>query len=88
MRITFAWVNIAFIITTKNNMKKSKVINNVVMVTREFGNEIYIAPLKNLKIQITNKKEHAENWSKEYDQSKLDYYIIATGYKGLIFEKI
>ena len=64
-----------------------KTQSNLVMVTREFGNEIFIAPLKNSNIQITDKKEDAEKWSEIYDQSKLAYYKAVTGYKGLKFEK-
>jgi hypothetical protein len=68
-------------------MKKAKPINNVVMVTNEFEKPIYIAPLKNLQIQITENKLEAEKWSEEFDQSKLKYYRTATGY-DLKFENV
>lgn len=59
------------------------------MVTYEFGEPIYIAPLLNLKIQVTSIKSEAEIWS-ELDKNpiKLEYYKISTGYKGLTFEQI
>lgn len=69
-------------------MKKTKAISNMVIVTREFGYDLFIAPLKNLELQITNKKEEAEKWSETHDQTKLNYYRTVTGYKGLAFEKI
>jgi len=60
-----------------------------VMVTYEFGDPIYIAPLKDLQIQVTPNKNEAELWS-ELDNSptKLEYHIASTGYKGLKFEKV
>lgn len=60
-----------------------------VMVTYEFGDPIFIAPLKDLQIQVTPNKKEAELWS-ELDNSptKLDYHIASTGYKGLKFEKV
>lgn len=60
-----------------------------VMVTYEFGDPIFIAPLKDLQIQVTPNKNEAELWS-ELDNSptKLDYHIASTGYKQLKFEKI
>ena len=58
----------------------------MVMVTREFSQPIFIAPLKNLEIQITDKKEEAEKWSETHDQTKLRYYKSVLGYKGLTFE--
>jgi len=59
------------------------------MVTYEFGDPIYIAPLKDLQIQGTPNKNEAELWS-ELDKSptKLEYHITSTGYKGLKFEKV
>ena len=60
-----------------------------VMVTYEFGNPIFIAPLKNLQIQVTSNKNDAELWSElDNTPTKLDYHIICTGYKGLTFEKV
>ena len=59
-----------------------------VMVTHEFGEPIYIAPLRNLQIQVTPNKNEAELWSElDTTPTKLDYHIAATGYKGLKFEK-
>ena len=58
------------------------------MVTYEFGNPIYIAPLKNLDIQITDKRNEANTWHSQYDLTKLAYHKSVTGYKQLIFEKI
>ena len=60
-----------------------------VMVTYEFGTPIYIAPLKDLQIQVTPSRNEAEIWS-ELDTSptKLQYHIVYTGYQGLKFEKI
>jgi hypothetical protein len=60
-----------------------------VMVTYEFGEPIFIAPLKNLQIQVTPIRNEAELWS-ELDNSptKLQYHIVYTGYQGLKFEKV
>jgi hypothetical protein len=60
-----------------------------VMVTYEFGTPIYIAPLKDLQIQVTPNKNDAEIWC-ELDNSptKIQFHIISTGYKGLVFEKV
>lgn len=60
-----------------------------VMVTYEFGAPIYIAPLKEMKIQVTAVKSEAEIWS-EMDNTpiKLEYHQIATGYKHLVFQKL
>ena len=58
------------------------------LVTYEFGNPIYVAPLKDLQIQVTPNKEEAELWSElDKSPSKLHYHIASTGYKGLKFEK-
>ncbi len=56
------------------------------MVTREFDSPIFIAPLKNLTIQTTDKKEDAELWC-DFDLTKLNYHRSVTGY-DLKFEKI
>jgi len=61
---------------------------NKVMVTREFGYPIYIAPLKDGQIQITDKIEEAVKWGDRDGEHKLDYQRIVTGYKGLTFESI
>jgi hypothetical protein len=60
-----------------------------VMVTYEFEEPIFVAPLKDLQIQVTSNKSDAELWS-ELDTSptKLDYHRAATGYKRLEFEKV
>ena len=63
-----------------------KIDNNLVMVTREFGYELFIAPLMNGEIQTTDIKKDAENWS-EFDGTKLEYYKAVTGYSQLKFEK-
>ena len=60
-----------------------------VMVTYQFGTPVYIAPLKNGDIQITDSKPGAQIWSAlDVTRAKLDYHKAATGYKGLIFELI
>jgi hypothetical protein len=58
-----------------------------VMVTYEFGDPIYIAPLKDLQIQVTPNRTEAETWA-EIDNTpvKLEYHKIVTGYRGLTFE--
>lgn len=38
-------------------MKTPKFDQQLLMVTNEFGYPLYIAPCKNLEIQITDKKE-------------------------------
>jgi len=59
------------------------------MVTYEFGEPIFIAPLKDLQIQVTPDRVAAELWSElDNTPTKLDYHIVATGYKGLKFEKV
>jgi len=60
-----------------------------VMVTYEFGDPIYIAPLKDLQIQVTPNRNEAELWG-ELDNSptKLQFHIATTGYKGLKCEKV
>ena len=60
--------------------------NTAVMVTREFGSPIFIAPMKKLQIQITEKKEEAEKWHPEFDQTKLEFHRTITGYSKLTFE--
>ena len=74
-------------ITAKQYLKLHA--DQFVMVTYEFGEPIFIAPLKDLQIQITPNRREAELWS-ELDNSptKLQYHIAFTGYKGLKFEKI
>lgn len=60
-----------------------------VMVTHQFGEPIYIAPLKDLQIQVTPNKEEAEIWSEmDTTPTKLAYHRAATGYNDLKFEKV
>ena len=73
-------------LTTKQYLKLHP--DKYVIVTYEFGVPTYIAPLKNLQIQVTPNKNEAELWSElDNTPTKLDYHIAATGYKGLKFEK-
>ena len=60
-----------------------------VMVTYEFGDPIYVAPLKNLNIQVTKSKDEAEIWSEmDNTPTKLEYYKVATGFQRLSFEHV
>jgi len=74
-------------LTPKEYLKQHP--DQYVMVTYEFGEPIFIAPLKDLQIQIALNKNEAELWG-ELDKSptKLEYHIASTGYKGLKFEKV
>ena len=79
-------------------MKSKK--QKFVIVTREFGIPIYIAPLKNGECQETDKLEEAEVWSYEDTvchpildkvtgetiSIKLYTYRHLTGFSGLVFE--
>ena len=60
-----------------------------IIVTYEFGEPIFIAPLKDLQTQVALNRNEAELWC-ELDNSpaKLEYHIACTGYKGLKFEKV
>jgi len=60
--------------------------SELVMVTKEFGYDLFIGPLNNGNISLTDKKEDAEKWS-ELDSSKLGYYQAITGYENLKLEK-
>ncbi len=60
----------------------------MVMVTREHGKAMYIAPMKNLRTAVTENRNQAELWSAEHDQSKLLYYRIETGWEQLNFEQL
>ncbi len=63
--------------------------NQYIMVTYEFGTPIYIAPLENLRIQVTLDENEAELWSAlDNSPTKLQYHIATTGYKELKFEKV
>jgi len=58
-----------------------------VMITYEFGNPIYVAPLKDLLIQVTLNVDEAELWGElDTTQTKLEYHKVCTGYKELRFE--
>ena len=60
-----------------------------VMVTYEFGEPIFITPLKGMEIQTTLARNEAEVWSElDNTPNKLQYHIASTGYSGFIFEKI
>lgn len=60
-----------------------------VMVTYEFGDPIFIAPLKDLQIQVTPNKTEAETWTElDNTPTKLNYHKTVTGYQKLVFEKL
>ena len=60
-----------------------------ILVTYEFGEPIFIAPLKNMDIQITLNRNEAEIWSAmDTTPVKLNFHIASTGYKGLTFELV
>lgn len=60
-----------------------------VMVTYEFGEPIYIAPLQNSEIQVTLDRTEAEKWGGlDNSSAKLSYHAAYTGYKMLMFERI
>jgi hypothetical protein len=63
-----------------------------IMVTREFGTPVYIAPLsgKLSGINVTGIKAEAEKWDERDTASphKLDYHKAISGYKELKFEAI
>lgn len=72
-------------ITRKQAMKLYP--DNLVMVSREFGYDMFIAKADNtFGFCVTDKKEDAIKWS-ELDGTKLEYHKAVTGYKGLKFEK-
>ena len=71
-------------LTAKQYLKENS--EQYVMVSYEFGTPIYVAPLKDLQIQVTPNKEEAELWSElDKSPSKLGYHVATTGYKGLKF---
>jgi len=73
--------------TTKEYLKLHP--DKFIMVTYEFGDPIFIAPLKNMQIQITLNRNEAELWSKlDNTLTKLHYHNICTGYTELVFEKV
>ena len=74
-------------LTAKQYLKQHP--DKYVMVTYEFGDPIYIAPLKDLQIQVTPDKKEAEIWSEmDTTPTKLAYHKAATGYTGLKLEKV
>ena len=74
--------------TAKQYLKENP--EKYVMVTHEFGDPIYIAPLKRLSdIEVTDSKESAEKWSAiDNTPAKLGYHKAVTGFTGLVFEQI
>lgn len=73
--------------TTKEYLKANP--QKYVLVTREFGSPIYIAPPTLESVNISDKIEGAEIWaSLDNTPTKLGYYKAVTGYKGLQFEQI
>lgn len=61
------------------------------MVTYEFGNPVYIAPMngKLSGINVTPNRGDAEKWDeRDLSPNKLDYYKTISGYKELKFESI
>lgn len=59
----------------------------MVMVTREFGSPIYIAPSSSNGINVTDKVEEAEIWG-DMDFSKIHYHKAITGFNELTFEEL
>lgn len=61
-----------------------------VLVSREFGEPIFIAPLKHLQIQPCFEVEEAQKWTYADTLSvmKLGYHKAVTGLNGLVWEKI
>ena len=72
-------------LTVKQYLKEHP--DRYVMVTYEFGDPIYIAPLKDLEIQVTPNRNEAEEWSELDTTTKLEYHRTVTGFKKLKFEK-
>lgn len=70
-------------------MKKSQ--KQYIMVTYEFGEPVFIAPLNGQLsgANVTPSKTKAELWDEKDTASphKLDYYKVLTGYKNLQFEE-
>lgn len=74
-------------LTAKQYLKQHS--DKYVIVTYEFSDPIFIAPLENLQIQITPNRVEAETWT-ELDNTpiKLEYHKTVTGYRELMFEKV
>ena len=62
--------------------------NNLIMVTNEFGFNLFVAPLNDSKINVTDNPKDAELWDGNYDKTKLDYYRAVTGFKKLRFDEV
>jgi hypothetical protein len=58
-----------------------------VMVTREFGSPIYIAPSSDNGINVTDKIEEAEIWG-DMDLGKIQYHRAITCFNELTFEPL
>lgn len=74
--------------TSKQYLKEHP--EKYVLVTREFGEPIFIAPCSLTQINVTDDMHKAEKWTAldNGNIAKLSYHIAATGYKGLAFEQI
>lgn len=61
-----------------------------IMVTREFDEPLYIAPMENLEIVVGVNIEEAQRWSYADTLSaiKLRMHKAATGYNELKWEKV
>ncbi len=59
-----------------------------VMVTREFGFPIYIAPCAGGEIQVSDTIDGAEIWGENDTKAKLDYHKSITGFRGLVYESL
>lgn len=60
-----------------------------ILVTREFGDPIYIAPQKLTGCEVTIKETEAERWSSmDTTPTKLSFFRTISGFTGLTFEKI
>ncbi len=61
-----------------------------VMVTREFGFPIFIAPTGLRQIaEVTDNIREAQRWTeKDTQSSKIKYFQAVTGFNGLTFEKL
>ena len=74
-------------LTTKEYLKHCP--DKYVMMTYEFGDPIFIAPLQDLQIQVTPNRTEAETWTElDNTPTKLEYHKVLTGYKQLVLEKI
>ncbi len=60
------------------------------MVTLEFGDPIYIAPLSgDLSIRITPEPNEAEIWTEEdHSAAKLEFHKSITGFHGLRWHEV